>query len=116
MNELSKSITLMTNIWSKDPILLQPLIANLRVWKRKHPKITISALFCDLICKNPQSKIFSIMHYKTIVKMHYFKKNLLNFSNGHIHLILGPILKTWVPFIYSLEHKEFENLFIVFVF
>ena len=30
-------------------------------------------------------------------------------------IILRPILKTWVPF-YSLEHKEFENLFIVFVF
>ena len=42
-----------------------------------------------------QSKIFSIMHYKTIVKMRYFKKNLLKFSNGHIHLILGPILKNW---------------------
>ena len=57
------------------------------------------------------------MHYKTIVglKMCYFKKNLLKFSSGHIHLILGPILKTWVPF-YSLEHKELENLFIVFVF
>ena len=41
--------------------------------------------------------------------MHYFKKNLLKFSSGHIHSILGPILKTWVPF-YSLEHKEFENL------
>ena len=27
---------------------------------------------CDLICKNPQSKIFSTMHYKTIVKMRYF--------------------------------------------
>ena len=36
--------------------------------------------------------------------MHYFKKNLLKFSNGHIHLILGPILKTWVLF-YSLEQK-----------
>ena len=63
----------------------------------------------------PQSKIFSMMQYKTIVKMRYFKKNLLKFSSGHIHLILGPILKPWVPF-YSLEHKEFENLFIVFVF
>ena len=29
--------------------------------------------------------------------------------------ILEPMLKTWVPF-YSLEHKEFENLFIAFVF
>ena len=47
------------------------------------------------------------MHYKTIVKMRYFKENLLKFSSGHIHLMLGPILKTWVPF-YSLEHKEFE--------
>ena len=50
------------------------------------------------------------MHYKTIVKMRYFKKNLLEFSNGHIHSILWPIFKTWVPF-YSLENKEFENLF-----
>ena len=50
------------------------------------------------------------MHYKTIVKMRYFMKNLLKFSSGHIHLILQPILKTWVLF-YSLEHKEFENIF-----
>ena len=72
---------------------------------------------CDHLQKPgtiPQSKVFSIMHYKTIVKMRYFMKNLLKFSSGHIHLIIGPILKNWVPF-YSLEHKEFENLFIVFV-
>ena len=55
------------------------------------------------------------MHYKTIVKMRYFKKNLLKFSNGHIHSILRPILKPWVPF-YSLELEEFKNLFIVSVF
>ena len=55
------------------------------------------------------------MHYKTIVKMHYFKKNLLKISNGNIHTILKPILKNWVLF-HSLEHKEFENLFIVFIF
>ena len=55
-----------------------------------------------------QSKIFSIMHYKTIVKMRYFKKNLLKFSNDHIHSILGPILKPRVPF-YSLELKKFEK-------
>ena len=61
----------------------------------------------------PQSKIFSIIHYKTIVKMRYFKKNLIKFSNGHIHSL--PILKNWVPF-YSLELKEFKNLFIPFVF
>ena len=30
----------------------------------------------------PQSKIFSIMHYKTIVKMRYFKKNLLEFPTA----------------------------------
>ena len=45
---------------------------------------------------------------KLNVKMRYFKKSLLKFSNSHIHLLLGPILKTWVPF-YSLKHKEFEN-------
>ena len=56
----------------------------------------------------PQSKIFSKMHYKTIVKIRYFKKNLLNFSSSQINLILGPILKTWVPF-YSLEHKKFDK-------
>ena len=42
--------------------------------------------------------------------MCYFKKNLLKFSNTHIHSMLKPILKTWVPF-YSLELEEFENLF-----
>jgi len=47
--------------------------------------------------------------------MRYFKKNLLKFSNGHIHSILKPILKTWVWF-YSLELEEFENVFIVSVF
>ena len=47
------------------------------------------------------------MHYKTIVKMCYYKKNLLKFSNGLIHSILKPILKPWVPF-YSLELKEFK--------
>ena len=45
--------------------------------------------------------------------MRYFKKNLIKFSNGHIHSL--PILKNWVPF-YSLELKEFKNLFIPFVF
>ena len=61
----------------------------------------------------PQSKIFSVMHYKTMyVKMRYFKKNLLKFSNVHIYSILRPILKTWVPF-YSLELGEFKNLFVV---
>ena len=47
--------------------------------------------------------------------MRYLKKNLLKFSSGHIHLILGQILKTWIPF-YSLEHKKFKNLFIILVF
>ena len=42
--------------------------------------------------------------------MRYFKKNLLKFSNSHIHLLLGLILKIWVPF-YSLVHKKFENSF-----
>ena len=42
--------------------------------------------------------------------MRYFKKKLLEFSNGHIHLILGPTLKTLVPF-YSLEHKKFKKSF-----
>ena len=60
-------------------------------------------------------QVHLLVQYKTIVKMHYFKKNLLKFSSGHIHLIQGPILRNWVPF-YFLEHKEFENLFIVFVF
>ena len=41
--------------------------------------------------------------------------NLLKFSNGHIHSILRPILKTWVLF-YSLELEELENLFTIFVF
>ena len=47
--------------------------------------------------------------------MHHFKENLLKFSNGHIHLILRPILEPWVPF-YSLELEEFVNLFVIFVF
>ena len=47
--------------------------------------------------------------------MRNFKKNLLKFSNGHIHSIQRPILKPWVWF-YSLELKEFENVFILFVF
>ena len=47
--------------------------------------------------------------------MRNFKKNLLKFSNGHIHSILLPIVKTWVWF-YSLELEEFENVFIVSVF
>ena len=47
--------------------------------------------------------------------MHYYKKNLLKFSNSHIHPILKPILKPWVPF-YSLELQEFKPFFIVFVF
>ena len=39
------------------------------------------------------------MHYKTIVKMRYSKKNLLKFSNGHIHLILdlGTVLFLKAP-------------------
>ena len=40
--------------------------------------------------------------------MHYFKKNLLKFFNGHIHSLLRPIVKSWVLF-YSLELEEFEN-------
>ena len=44
--------------------------------------------------------------------MCYFKKNLLKFSSGHIHSILGPILKTWVPF-YSLEQKELKNFILL---
>ena len=47
--------------------------------------------------------------------MRNFKKNLLKFSNGHIRSILRPIFKTWVWF-YSLELKEFENVFIISVF
>ena len=51
--------------------------------------------------------------------MRYFKKNFFKFSNGHIHSILRPILKTWTPF-YSLELEEFEFLlssyFNVFIF
>ena len=47
--------------------------------------------------------------------MRDFMKNLLKFSNGHIHLILRLILKPWIWF-YSLELEEFENVFIVSVF
>ena len=47
--------------------------------------------------------------------MRNFKKNLLKFSNGHIHSILRPIFKTWIWF-YSLELEEFENAYIVSVF
>ena len=78
----------------------------------RHLKIT----FVQNVSKcDPQSKIFNIMHYKTIVKMHYFKKNFIKFSNGQIHSILRPILKPQVP-LYSLELEEFENLFIIFIF
>ena len=55
------------------------------------------------------------MHYETCKNALFQENNLLKFSSGHIHLILGPILKTWVLF-YSLEYKEFENHFIISVF
>ena len=57
----------------------------------------------------PQSKIFSIIHYKTIVKMRYFKKNLEVFQLPYPFNIRAN-LKNLVLF-YSLEHKEFENFF-----
>ena len=47
--------------------------------------------------------------------MRNFKKNLLKFSNGHIHSILRPIFKTSIWFC-SLELEEFENVFIASVF
>ena len=44
-----------------------------------------------------------------------FTKNLLKFSNGHVHSVLRLILNTWVQF-YSTELKEFKHILIFFVF
>ena len=49
------------------------------------------------------------MHYKTILKMHYFKKNSSFPMPIFIQYTMAN-LKPWVPF-YSLELEEFEKSF-----
>ena len=47
-------------------------------------------IICDLICKNLEQS-----RKAKYSKMCDFNKNLLKFSNGHIHSIVRLILKTW---------------------